>query len=102
MDHPVRHDWSEAEALALFALPFADLLYRAQSAHRANFDPNRVQIATLLSIKTGGASKSVPIKFTFPANLPAGTYVLVATITPLTGETSQSNNTAISDTFAIA
>jgi len=54
MDHPVRHDWTEAEALGLFALPFADLLYRAQSAHRANFDPNRVQIATLLSIKTGG------------------------------------------------
>jgi biotin synthase len=53
MDHPVRHDWTEAEARALFALPFADLLYQAQAAHRANFDPNRVQIATLLSIKTG-------------------------------------------------
>ena len=54
MDDPVRHDWTEAEALALFALPFADLIHRAQTVHRRNFDPNRVQIATLLSIKTGG------------------------------------------------
>ena len=42
------------EALALFALPFNDLLHRAHTAHRENFDPNRVQRATLLSIKTGG------------------------------------------------
>jgi biotin synthase len=39
---------------ALFALPFADLIYRAQGAHRANFDPNAVQLSTLLSVKTGG------------------------------------------------
>jgi len=43
-----------AEALALFALPFNDLLYRAHTAHRGHFDPNRVQRSTLLSIKTGG------------------------------------------------
>ena len=43
-----------AEALALFALPFNDLLHRAHTVHRQNFDPNRVQRATLLSIKTGG------------------------------------------------
>jgi len=43
-----------AEALALFALPFNDLLYRAHTAHREHFDPNRVQRSTLLSIKTGG------------------------------------------------
>jgi biotin synthase len=43
-----------AEALALFALPFNDLLFRAHTVHRANFDPNRVQRSTLLSIKTGG------------------------------------------------
>ena len=42
---------------ALFALPFADLLYQAQSVHRAHFDPNRVQLSTLLSIKTGGCSE---------------------------------------------
>ena len=43
-----------AEALELFALPFNDLLFRAHTVHRANFDPNRVQRSTLLSIKTGG------------------------------------------------
>ena len=43
-----------AEALALYALPFNDLLFRAHTVHRANFDPNRVQRSTLLSIKTGG------------------------------------------------
>ncbi len=43
-----------AEALALFDLPFNDLLFRAHTVHRENFDPNRVQRSTLLSIKTGG------------------------------------------------
>ena len=42
---------------ALFALPFADLMYQAQTVHRANFDPNKVQLSTLLSIKTGGCSE---------------------------------------------
>jgi biotin synthase len=42
------------QALALFDLPFNDLLFRAQTVHRENFDPNRVQRSTLLSIKTGG------------------------------------------------
>jgi len=40
--------------LELFELPFNDLLYRAHEVHRANFDPNTVQLSTLLSIKTGG------------------------------------------------
>ena len=42
---------------ALFALPFADLLFRAQEVHRTHFDPNRIQLSTLLSIKTGGCSE---------------------------------------------
>jgi biotin synthase len=42
---------------ALFALPFSDLIYRAQTVHRAHFDPNAVQLSTLLSIKTGGCSE---------------------------------------------
>ncbi len=42
---------------ALFALSFSDLLYQAQTAHRQNFDPNAVQLSTLLSIKTGGCSE---------------------------------------------
>ncbi len=43
-----------AKALELYALPFNDLLFRAHTVHRENFDPNRVQRSTLLSIKTGG------------------------------------------------
>jgi biotin synthase len=50
---PLRHDWTNAEIEALFALPFNDLLYRAHGVHRAHFDPNAVQVSTLLSIKTG-------------------------------------------------
>jgi len=49
----VRTDWTLEEARALFALPFNDLLFHAQRVHRLNFDPNRVQVSTLLSIKTG-------------------------------------------------
>jgi biotin synthase len=49
----VRHDWSQQEVQALFALPFIDLLLRAQQVHRAHHEPNTVQMSTLLSIKTG-------------------------------------------------
>lgn len=50
----VRHDWTRDEIRALFALPFPDLMFQAQSVHRMFFDPAEVQISTLLSIKTGG------------------------------------------------
>src|SRR5579872_6714814 len=53
-DGVVRHDWTREEIARLFALPFADLIFRAQSVHRQNFCANEVQKATLLSIKTGG------------------------------------------------
>lgn len=55
LDNPsdVRHDWTLEEIEALFALPFNDLLFRAQQVHRSHFDPNAVQVSTLLSIKTG-------------------------------------------------
>lgn len=46
--------WTRQAIEALFALPFNDLLFRAQQVHREHFDPNAVQISTLLSIKTGG------------------------------------------------
>lgn len=49
----IRHDWTRPEVEALFRLPFNDLLFRAQTVHRQYFDPNRVQVSTLLSIKTG-------------------------------------------------
>jgi biotin synthase len=51
---PLRHDWTAAEITALIDLPFPDLLFRAQTVHRQNFDPTRIQVSTLLSIKTGG------------------------------------------------
>ena len=50
---PIRHDWSVSEVDALFALPFMDLMFQAQTIHRANFPKNQVQVSTLLSIKTG-------------------------------------------------
>ena len=53
MPADVRHDWTLAEVQGLFALPFNDLLFRAQAVHRRHFDPNAVQVSTLLSIKTG-------------------------------------------------
>ena len=49
-----RAAWTIAEIEALFALPFNDLLMRAHEIHRAHFDPNEVELATLLSVKTGG------------------------------------------------
>ena len=50
----LRHDWRRDEIDALFHLPFADLIFRAQGEHRRFFDANEVQMSTLLSIKTGG------------------------------------------------
>jgi biotin synthase len=49
-----RTDWTREEIAALFDLPFNDLMFEAQSIHRANFPRNEVQLSTLLSIKTGG------------------------------------------------
>lgn len=49
----LRHDWTRAEILNLYALPLNDLLFQAHSIHRQHFDPNQVQVSTLLSIKTG-------------------------------------------------
>jgi len=46
--------WTVDDVAALFDLPFHDLLYRAQNVHRENFDPAEVELATLLSVKTGG------------------------------------------------
>lgn len=50
----IRTDWTLDEVRSLFELPFNDLLFAAQNAHRRHFDPNAVQISTLLSVKTGG------------------------------------------------
>lgn len=49
----LRNDWTLAEVRELFTLPFADLMHHAQRVHRQYFNPNEVQVSTLLSIKTG-------------------------------------------------
>jgi len=50
----IRHDWTKEEALALLQQPFNNLVYTAQQIHRQSFDPNKVQLSTLMNIKTGG------------------------------------------------
>ncbi len=50
----IRHNWTAGEAFALYSQPFPDLLYQAQTVHRANFNQHEVQRSTLLSVKTGG------------------------------------------------
>jgi len=49
----IRHNWQTDEVMKLLALPFNDLMFYAMNVHRANFDPNQIQISTLISIKTG-------------------------------------------------
>ena len=52
-DGQLRQDWTKNQVKELFDLPFNDLLFKAHTIHRQNFDPNQVQVSTLLSIKTG-------------------------------------------------
>ena len=52
-----RHDWSKDEIIAIYNKPLMELLYEAATVHRANHDPNVVQISTLISLKTGGCSE---------------------------------------------
>jgi biotin synthase len=53
----IRSDWTRQEILDLFARPFNDLLHRAHETHRRHFDPNTIQLSTLLNIKTGGCQE---------------------------------------------
>ncbi|KAF0815449.1 Biotin synthase [Andreprevotia sp. IGB-42] len=55
--HAETHNWTVEAVAGLFALPFNDLLFRAQQTHREHFDANKVQLSTLLSVKTGGCSE---------------------------------------------
>ncbi|MFO1381066.1 MAG: biotin synthase BioB [Chitinivorax sp.] len=52
--HPTQQRWTREQIAELLALPFNDLLFRAQQLHREHFDANKVQLSTLLSVKTGG------------------------------------------------
>ncbi|MBR8257472.1 biotin synthase BioB [Burkholderia ambifaria] len=54
---PAPQRWRVADVVALFELPFNDLMFRAQQVHREHFDANAVQLSTLLSIKTGGCEE---------------------------------------------
>ena len=53
-----RHDWTLDEVLALFELPFTELLFEAATVHRRWFDPTQVQMSQLLSVKTGGCAEN--------------------------------------------
>ncbi len=55
----IHRDWTREEALALYEAPFNDLLFEAQTVHRKHFDPNKVQLSRLLSIKTGGCPRGL-------------------------------------------
>src|SRR5437868_176041 len=57
MQSTLRHNWQKSEVMGYFALPFNDLIFIAHGVHRQHFEPNRVQISTLLSIKTGGCAE---------------------------------------------
>jgi len=57
-DAEPRNDWTLDQIEALFALPFPELMFRAATVHRANFDPSEVQLSQLLSIKTGGCAEN--------------------------------------------
>lgn len=75
--------WSRADILALFGLPFSDLLFRAQQVHRANFDANEVQLSTLLSIKTGGCPEDCgycPQSVHYDTGVQAGKLLDVETV----------------------
>jgi biotin synthase len=75
--------WRVEDVDALFALPLMDLLHRAQQAHREHFDPNQIQLSTLLSIKTGGCAEDCgycPQSAHFDTGVKAGKLMPVAEV----------------------
>jgi len=78
-----RHGWTRDDVLALMALPFPELMFRAQTVHRAHHDPARVQISTLLSIKTGGCPEDCaycPQSAGYEAGVPASKLMDVGAV----------------------
>ena len=59
--HRESASWAVAEIEALLALPFMELVFRAAEIHRQFFDPTKVQLSTLISIKTGGCPRTAVI-----------------------------------------
>ena len=96
MQAGIRHDWSVEEVRALFELPFNDLLFQAQQVHRAHFDPNQVQVSTLLSIKTGACPedcKYCPQSARYQTGLEAERLLEVETVLQRAREAKQSGST---------
>jgi biotin synthase len=92
----LRYDWTVAEVAALFALPFGDLIFRAQALHRRYFAPNAVQISTLLSIKTGGCPEDCaycPQSAHYDSGVKAGKLMDVAAVTAAAREARDSGAT---------
>lgn len=57
MNNTIKHNWTTNEITAIYQMPMMDLLYRAATVHRAFHQPNKVQVSTLISVKTGGCSE---------------------------------------------
>jgi biotin synthase len=75
--------WSRDDVAALLALPFPELMFRAQTVHRQNFNPTQVQISTLLSIKTGGCPEDCgycPQSAAYETGTPAAKLMAVGTV----------------------
>ncbi len=78
-----QRQWSVQEVAALLELPFNDLLFQAQSVHRAHWDANLVELATLLSVKTGGCPEDCgycPQSVHFETGVPASKLMAVAEV----------------------
>ena len=67
----IRHDWQLDEVQALYALPFNDLIFKAQTIHREHFDPNEVQISSLLILKPVHVRKIAAIAHKVRVMIPA-------------------------------
>ncbi len=88
-----RHDWTVDEVTALLQRPLNDLLFEAQSIHRQHFDPNEVQLSTLLNIKTGGCPEDCaycPQSARYDTGVEADSLLDVATVRAA-AETAKAN-----------
>ena len=84
-----RPRWTRDEVAALMALPFPELMFRAQTVHRAHFNPAEVQISTLLSIKTGGCPEDCgycPQSAAFETGTPASKLMAVQAVLEQAGQ----------------
>ncbi len=84
-----RPRWTRDEVAALMALPFPELMFRAQTVHRAHFNPVEVQISTLLSIKTGGCPEDCgycPQSASFETGTPASKLMAVQAVLEQAGQ----------------